>query len=243
MPNDAIVPYQEEPNHMIIWLDLGIGDPDNYQHLKHAFSSTADPKNDTPVKLVDRDYDELLRTAGPRSVNFEGVWFLLAAFTNVEHCIECFERNKDKRIFFITSGSIGQEAVPKILAKYKQTFTDQVTDKAYASIYVFCHSVEFQMAWALDYREYIQIFTFDKDLLVRMIRDIGDDFLTESKRLLDEDPPNTAAAYHRLSWAHELYQRYRDMEKVSMKKEFDEVNELLEGVEEELKASSDDGNE
>jgi hypothetical protein len=133
--------------------------------------------------------------------------------------------------------------VPKILAKYKQTFTDQVTDEAYASIYVFCHSVENQMAWALDYREYIQIFTFDKDLLVRMIRDIGDDFLTESKRLLDEDPPNNAAAYHRLSWAHELYQRYRDMEKVSMKKEFDEVNELLEGVEEELKASSDDGNE
>ena len=177
---------------------------------------------------------------GPLRVNFEGVWFLLAAFTNVERCIECFEQNQHKRIFFITSGSMGETAVPRILERFKQTFTDPVTDEPYDSIYVFCHNIEYQMDWALDYREYIQIFNHDADLLVRMIRDIANYFVMKGKRLLDEDPPNNAAAYHRLSWAHELYQRYSKMENVSMKKEFDELNELLEEIEEELKSSSDE---
>ncbi|CAF4348387.1 unnamed protein product, partial [Rotaria sordida] len=44
--------------------------------------------------------------------------------------------------------------------------------------------------------------------LSRLVRDIGDYFLTESKRLLDENPPNNSAAYHRLSWTHKLYERY-----------------------------------
>jgi len=239
MPNDATVPYEDTPNHMIIWLDLGIGDPTRYQQLKQAFSSTADPKNETPVKLVDKDYDEILRVVGPWTVNFEGVRFLLAAFTNTERCIECFAQNQHKRIFFITSGSMGEAVVPIILDRFPRTFIDPVTDEPYTSIYVFCHSIEQQRDWALNYRDYIQIFNFDADLLARMIRDIADNFVTESNRLLDEDPPNNSAAYHRLSWAHELYQRYAKLENVSMRKELDEVNRLLEGVEEELRSSSD----
>ncbi len=230
MSNDAPEPYQEDPDHMIIWLDLTIGQTDACIHLKDAFSTSNDPKNETPVKLVDRDYEELLRIERPKRVHFEGIWFLLAAFKNVERCIECFEQNQHKRIFFITSGSIGQTAVPIILERFRQIFTDPVTDEPYNSIYVFCHNIEYQMNWALEYSEYIQIFNHDADLLVRMIRDIADYFFMIGKRLLDEDPPNNAAAYHRLSWAHELYQRYKNMEHVSLKKEFDELNQLLRSV-------------
>lgn len=61
MPNDGTVSYEEDPDHMIIWLDVTIGNPLEYQHLKAAFSSTADPKIEMPVKLVDKDYDEILR--------------------------------------------------------------------------------------------------------------------------------------------------------------------------------------
>jgi hypothetical protein len=240
MPNDATVSYEDDPNHMIIWLDSTIGDHEQCLHLKDAFSSTAHPKKETPVKLVDRDYDEILRSAGPTRVNFEGVWFLLAAFTDVDQCIECFEQNQEKRIFFITSGSLGKEAVPRIMARFERTFIDPVTDEAYDSIYVFCLHIEYQVDWALEYRRYIQIFNHEQDLLHRMIRDIGNYFVMISKRLLDEDPPNNSAAYHRLSWAHELYQRYSKLENVSMRTELDEVNQLLAQAEEELKASTDE---
>ena len=58
----------------------------------------------------------------------------------------------------------------------------------------------------------LQVFTFDEDLLVRMIRDIADYFLVEGKRLMAADPPNYPAAYNRLTWAHTLYNRYMKME-------------------------------
>lgn len=240
MPNDATIPYEEDVDHMIIWLDITIGDPNNYIHLKKAFSSTMDPKNETPVRLIDKDYDELLRNVGPTYVQFEGVWFLLAAFTNAEQCFQCFEQNQDKHIFFITSGSLGEVAVPIILNRFRQVFTDPETNESYSSIYVFCHSIENQMDWALEYSDYIQIFTHDADLLVRMIRDMADYFVFIGKRLLDEDPPNNAAAKHRLSWAHELYQRYRKMENVALQREFTEVNQLLDGIDDELTSSDED---
>jgi len=67
-------------------------------------------------------------------------------------------------------------------------------------------------------------FVFDKDLLVRLIRDIADYFVVESKRLLATNSPNNSAAYNRLSWAYTLYDRYRVMEQDPLKKEFKEVN-------------------
>ncbi|CAF3593164.1 unnamed protein product [Rotaria sp. Silwood2] len=240
MLHNTTVAYEDNPNHMIIWLDEHIGQPDRYQHLKKVFSTSADPKNETPVKLFDKDVTELLRVEGPLPVNFEDVWLLLAAFTDIESCINCFEQNQDKRIFFITSGSLGKDAVPIIIERFRETFTDPVTDQPYMYIYVFCHNISFQIDWAFEYRAYIHLFNFDADLLSRMVRDIGDYFLTEAKRLLDESPPNNSAAYHRLSWTRELYDRYSELEQVSMRRELAEVHQLLEETEEELKSSSDE---
>ncbi|CAF0971792.1 unnamed protein product [Adineta steineri] len=240
MPHDATIAYEEDPNHMIIWLDLTIGDPKEHIHLKKSFSSQADPKNETPVKLFDREYDDILDVVGAAPVGFEGVEFLFAAFTNAELCIKCFEENQDKRIFFITSGSLGKAVVPIILDRFPHVFTDPVTDEPYSSIYIFCGVIANHLEWALRYRNYVQMFDFEADLLSRMVRDIGGYFLAEGKQLLDEDPPNYPAAQHRLTWSHELYQRYGRMEHCSIKTELNEVNELLENIEEEMASSSDE---
>ena len=239
MPNDATVPYEENPNHMIIWLDAGIGDPERYQNLKKAFATTNDPKNETPQKLNDGDYQEILDVLAPQPILFEGVRFMLAACTNIDSCLYYFEENQDKRIFFITSGALGRHAVPIIIEKFQKIFTDPHTNAPYCSIYVFCHNIELNIDWALDYRAYIQTFNFDADVLSRMVRDIADYFLIESKHLLDEEPPNNAAAYHRLSWAYKLFERYEKLEGASMRKPLKEINELLEDVEEDLKSSND----
>ncbi|CAF5149812.1 unnamed protein product, partial [Rotaria magnacalcarata] len=210
------------------------------QQLKRAFSTQPDPKNPIPVKLSDEEFVEILVSEGHMPVHFEGVHFLLAAHKNIESCIHCFHQNQHRRIFFITSGTLGRETVPIILEKFKDTFIDPVTEEPYMFIYVFCQNIEYQLDWALQYRDYIQIFNFEADLLARMMRDIGDYFLTESKRLLNKSPPNNPAAQHRLTWANELFRRYSQMEKVSMKTEFDEINRFLEQVEEESKSSSDE---
>ncbi|CAF1473520.1 unnamed protein product [Rotaria magnacalcarata] len=114
----------------------------------------------------------MLVLEGHMPVHFEGVRFLLSAFTNIE-----------------------------------------MIEEPYMFIYVFCQNIEYQLDWALEYRDYIQIFNFEADLLARMMRDIGDYFLTESKRLLNKSPPNNPAAQHRLTWANEFFQRYSQIAK------------------------------
>lgn len=240
MPNSAIPPYEDEPDHMIIWLDQHIGDPTRCQQLKKAFSTNVDPQNPLPVALFDEDRLETLFLEEPVPVHFEGVHFLLAAFTDIPSCIRCFERNQNKRIFFITSGTRGERAIPAILESFKETFTDPDTDEAYPFIYIFCFDKIHTAEWAIDYIDYVHIFDHEGALLARMMRDIADYFTTQGERLLDESPPNNAAAYHRLCWAHELFQRFEKLEKASVRAELDKVNQLLQAAEDELKPSSDE---
>ena len=236
MPNNAVVADEGVPDHIVIWLDAGIGDHKKYHHLKDAFSSTADPTHPNPVPLVDADYDEILRTVGPRIVRFEGVTTLLAVFTDVDACIRCIQENQGKRIFFITSGSLGKLAVPMILPQFKNTFTDPVTNQPYRSIYVFCHHVESNSEWMIDYVDYIHAFDFDADVLARLTYDTAEYFRTAAIRLLAAHPSDDHSAYHRLSWAHQLYQRHEQLGDFSMRRKLEEVNQLLDTIQQRLAA-------
>lgn len=212
-PDDRSDDYDDKkPNHIIFWLDQTIGDPDKYKHLKKAFATNADPTNETPTMLTDTDYDRLMVSGDAVTVEFEGVRFLLQAFNNEEACLAAFEKNQDKekRIFFITSGSLGATAVPKIIEKYRHIFTDPITDKPYPSVYVFCHNIEFQMEWGMDYYEYLQMFNFDSELLERMTRDIAEYFIGRAIRIREDN--DLKGALQRLYWAKRLWTQYDKMQ-------------------------------
>ncbi|CAF4937699.1 unnamed protein product [Rotaria socialis] len=117
---------------------------------------------------------------------------------------------------------MGEKAAPEILDRFKDTFTDSVTKEPYMFIYVFCLNIKYNREWALDYCDYIQMFNFEAELLAHAA------------------VSNNPIAYHRLTWAHELFHRYSQLEKISMKTERDEINRLLEQVENESRSSSDD---
>ncbi|CAF1941190.1 unnamed protein product [Rotaria magnacalcarata] len=230
----------ENPNHLIIWLDQHIGQPEWCQHLKRAFSTQTDPKTSVAVNLSDCDLGIIRHVESAFPINFDGVCYSMAVFTDIDSCLHCFEHNKHRRIIFITSETLGKVVVPIILERFKDMFIDPVTKEPYMFIYIFCHNIANQVEWALDYRDYVQMFDFDADLLARVLRDIGNYYFTEGRRLLGESPPNNVAAYHRLRWARILYQRHSQMEQVSMSHEFDEISHLLENIEEELRSSSND---
>ena len=125
----------EKPNHMIIWLNQHIGKRGECSHLKQAFAINIDPRHETWIMLNDHDYDRLRVTGDEMIVEFNGVKVLLHASDNEDACVEAFKRNQDKRIFFITSGSMGKTAVPRIIERYRNVFTDSTTNEAYSSVY------------------------------------------------------------------------------------------------------------
>jgi hypothetical protein len=254
-------PDREKPNHMIFWLDVTIGNPNEYVHLKKAFRSNTDPSCETFTMLTDKDYDAIIATGDAVPVTFEGVEFLLQAFNNEDACLEAFKQNEDacrealkqnedKRIFFITSGSLGRSIVPKIIERYRHIFTDPITDKPYASVYVFCHNIEYHMEWGMNYLEYVQMFNFDSALLARMTRDIAEYFIERGKRIRQDN--DLEGALQRLNWAKKLWYQY---DKMQQKFETDnsgpvresegskKIDKLIDEVEEDLrKKMQDDDN-
>ncbi|UJR23014.1 hypothetical protein I4U23_026040 [Adineta vaga] len=236
MSNAVHASSEEIPNHIIVWLDLYIGDPDKYEILKAAFSTTTDPNHNDPIPLFDKNLSEIYRTVG-----FEGVTFSLAAFTNVERCVEFLLANEHRKIFMITSGQMGRAVLPLIAFKCQDVFADRETKKLCQHIYVFCHSIKRNMDWMIDYTEYIaSSFVFEKDLLVRMIFDIANYFLSKGKRLFESGSQNYPTALIHLTWVRTLYDRYRTLQTVQLLKEFAEVDRLIEQVENAMRTLDDE---
>jgi hypothetical protein len=240
----------EKPNHMIFWLDAHIGNPTEYIHLKKAFGSNTDPRHETWTMLPDKDFDAMIAAGAAVTVTFEGVVFLLQAFNNEDACLAAFEQNQDKRIFFITSGSMGKEIVPKIIERYRPIFTDKVTDQPYPSVYVFCLHIEYHLKWAMDYIQYVQMFDIESELLERMTRDIAEYFIERGERIRQDN--NLEGALQRLYWAKRLWHQYDKMQQeiktddlrpVRKSQRMIEIDVLIGEVEAELPPkSSDDEN-
>lgn len=263
-PEDKPSDYDpEKPNHIIFWLDVTIGKPNEYKHLKQAFGSNTDPRCETWTMLNDGDYINMIADNIAVPVTFGGVQFLLYAFDNEKDCLNAFEKHQDKRIFFITSGSLGQSIIPKVIEQYRHVFTDRITDKAYSSIYIFCHNIELHMHWVMDYVDYVQMFNFDSEVLERMTRDIADYFVERGKRLRQDN--DLEGALQRLYWAKRLWYQYQKMQRQSSisastnsstttptdrdqpimeTKETKEIEQLIEEIEQEQREKpSDDENE
>jgi len=89
------------------------------------------------------------------------------------------EKYRDRKIYFVSSGSLGSTAIPYIGTHYYNVL----------SFYVFCHSKASHVNWAFPYRHYLRMFTHPIDLLVRLMRDISVHFISFGKSTLTV--PNT----------------------------------------------------
>ncbi|CAF2059794.1 unnamed protein product [Rotaria magnacalcarata] len=197
------------PDHLIIWLDAHIGDPEKYHNLKKSFSSNIDPRNQTWTMLTGTDIDDLLRVGEPKPVKFGGILVLLITFTDPNACYQAFETYSNKRILFITSGTLGKHIVPRILENFPQVFTDPVAKVPYNAIYVFCGYISAHIPWAMPFLDYILMFNHETDLLLRMTCDMAKYYLTKADRLYaDGDLVSTRRTY---GWSKKLFLQNQKM--------------------------------
>jgi hypothetical protein len=197
-------------DHIIIWLDLHIGKPGQCQQLKKAFASHLDPRYQTYTTSTEQDFDNLLRTGDIVPVHFAGIPFHLLAFDNPYKCYDAFERYRDKHIYFITSGTMGEHIVPMLVANHKELFIDPITQQSYNSIYIFCGNIEYHYHWLCDVADYAQAFTHEADLLARMTRDVADYCVKQGERHLQN-------ALRRYQWSKKVFQQYKKLGEICTK--------------------------
>jgi hypothetical protein len=220
-------------NHIIVWLDQNIVSPDCCKQLRKAFATTTNPESKTLKNIDELDISKLiLDDSTYQQSSFLQVPFTFKLFSHVEPCLQYLLDNAGKkRIFFITSGSLGEYIVPRILTEYQHIFKDKDGKLYEDSIYIFCANMVKHGQWAIDYLELDCIKMEDDDLsiLARLTRDIAKYFLSEGKEFLknDKDILSLNKALKYLIWSKELYHKaqlvVKTLSSTSILKDIDQI--------------------
>jgi hypothetical protein len=203
--------------YYIVWLDKHIGEPGFCVQLKRAFFTHVDPESGKEVCPSDKDIDRFIQCQSEIHVTFDSFHCTLKAFVEEAACLNYVDEIQDHRILFIASSTLGESAVEKLLKRYTRSFTNKRTGKAYDSIYIFCTDINRASEWAVSYCQYVKVFDFETDLLARMTKDVGEEFLEDGKQLLNAN--RNEEAVERLSWARSLFIRHEKLKFSSLPEE------------------------
>ncbi|CAF1268336.1 unnamed protein product [Adineta steineri] len=225
-PNDQ--PERVLPNHFIIWLDQHIGLPEECIMLKCTFILAMNPTSGSYERSLNTDdIDRSIRLDAPLLVQLDNVEFMFQVFDNVEKCFQTIEKNRDKRIFLITSGSKGKILIPSLVINFPEIF------KKGNWMYVFCANMNMvpvgdivpTNTWAIHFLDHILMFDHQDDLLVRMVSDIAHYFTTKANDLKNNQQYDNACQY--LTWSKQMHNRYELLTHRSMTNKVNEIDQEI----------------
>jgi hypothetical protein len=226
------------PNHIIIWLDQHIGLEKWNEELKSTVSGQTDPKNRAPTTLTDGDIGDFIKFRAAMEQSFYTIPDHLKPFSKMEECLKCIEDSvqKNKKIFFITSGSLGKTIAPGPIKEYKSLKT----------IYVFCGYYGAHVEWAQDcLDEGIDciMYNFHTDLLERLLRDVAEYFTLEGDDELNRGIQLAYSANIYFGWAKLLLERANNSAKKKIFDRLKYVEERIEVTEKLIKQANENGDE
>ena len=217
------------PGHFIIWLDQHIGQAGECILLKSNFFMAMDPTSGLFERnLIPNDIDRSILLEIPVLIQLDKVTFKFQAFDNVEKCFQVIEKNLDKRIFFITSGSKGKIIIPSLVINFPNTFVEGYW------MYVFCGNMIMRdipglpppaNAWALKFLDRIMMKDHQDDLLIRMVLDIAIYFFTKADDLEKNKHFHKASQHY--TWSKIMYERYGNMAERTMTDKFNEIDQRI----------------
>ncbi|CAF2998206.1 unnamed protein product [Rotaria socialis] len=232
-------------DHIIVWLDQNVAESDRYPIMKSAFRTTLDPDNAFPTSITEEDVpnkidDETI----DQEANFHSIPFGFKLFDDLDKCYKFLLANAGKkRIFFITSGALGQSIVPRLLTMDPQVFQDKNGELYKHSIYIFCANMTAHAEWAEEFLDLncIQMGNDDRMVLFWLTRDIANYFVTKGKEELTKtDIATIKQAYQDLTWGRSLYCKADSVKKgLPIDALLREIDKLITEAEEKIKERED----
>ncbi|CAF1519267.1 unnamed protein product [Adineta ricciae] len=129
-------------------------------------------------------------------------------FNDEDACIQYIQKHAGDRIFFVAPNAAASRLIPRIIRDCPKAF-QKANHQSPASIYMLCSNVFETTEWTSDYEKYIQLFTYEANLLNKFIRDVGTYFFNLGER---HSVYNTSASLSRsiafLTTAKHLFTQY-----------------------------------
>jgi hypothetical protein len=184
-------------DHVTVWIDKHIGVENSYAGIKTKFNDNIQvlKSNNCAEDEID---DESMLCANPAMLkNLADEVYCLKYFSTVEKGLEYIRDNPEKKIFFVSSGTIGKIIVPQI-ANLSQI----------QGIYIFCGNISHHTEWAGDYDDKISaILEHQDNLLERLTRDIAKYVEDKGDQYKKDD--SILKARNCYAWAKKLLSRGR----------------------------------
>jgi hypothetical protein len=184
---------------VVIWLDgtfKGEDDQPMKKEFNEKIASSASPSDPIDSLICDQTKEDLVTYGAP----------VITVGTSNE-AIQLIEQYPDAKIFFISSGSLGKDMVPKIVSRYPLIH----------SFYIYCFKMINHCGWASEYDTCLQMFDHQIDLLVRLMRDISEYFIKQGSIFLEHDDPHNALKYFNHAWNLEKRANEKDKMKPNTK--------------------------
>ena len=204
--------FSPQNDHLIVWLDSYIGDPENCRQLKHKFYITT--MLDIARSMLDYEFciDDLIQT-NSKSINNS---YYLNIFSNKDECLDFLQRvESTMKIIFITSNLFGEEIVPLVVKRVHM-------------IYILVNDTLFSYEWVFDYTSSLLIFNEATCLLVRLTRDLAQDFFERAEITRQSSVKQTITL---LKWARKLHNRANEIDTPSYLATLNSINRQLETLE------------
>ena len=151
-------------DHVSVWIDKYIGVDNEYSMLKAKFNDNVQVLQTNNTNEMEADDDTMLCANQDMLKKLSDEVYCLKYFCTTERALDYIHNNSQRKIFFISSGTIGQEIVP-LIAELPQI----------QGIYIFCGNISKHAEWARDYIDKISaMLEHQDDLLQRLTRDIAD---------------------------------------------------------------------
>jgi len=186
---------------VVIWLD-GTFKGDNEPPMKEEFnkkiatSASATPPDPIDSSICNETKEDLVTNGAP-----------VITVGTPNEAIEEIGNYPGAKFFFISSGTLGKDMVPKIVQEYPFIH----------SFYIFCFKMVNHRDWASEYVECLQMFDHPVDLLVRLMRDVSDYFIQQGKAYLNLDDARDALKYFKHAWNLETRANEKDKMKPNTK--------------------------
>jgi hypothetical protein len=156
--------FGQYSDHITVWIDQYIGEENTYANFKSKFDDNIQVLQSNSLAEIEIDDDSMVCSDPEMLKKLSHDVYCLKYFSSIDKALEYIHQNPDKKIFFISSGTIGRIVVPKI-ADLPQIH----------GIYIFCANISLQTDWAGDYADKINaMLEHQDDLLQRLTRDIAD---------------------------------------------------------------------
>ncbi|CAF1522358.1 unnamed protein product [Rotaria magnacalcarata] len=203
-------------DHITVWIDQYIGVQNTYANLKTKFNNNIQVLQSNNEAEAEIDDDTMICANPDMLKELAEEVYCLKYFSTVEDGLDYINNHPEKKIFFISSGTIGKIIVPEI-ANLPQI----------QGIYIFCGNISHQVIWAGDYVDKITaMFEHQDNLLERLTQDIAK--YVESKGDQYKTDGDNVEARNCYSWSKKLLVRRKMLGDCSLERLIANITEKIE---------------